>query len=80
VVRALLAGGIMAAPALGYGTFAVLNEPDHIGTGVPVMVILLLLDRSDRPKLRSYLPLLILVLLEGGFLPAPVAARGACVR
>jgi hypothetical protein len=81
LLRALLAGGIMAAPALGYGTYAVLSSPDHIGTGVPVMVILLLLerldrhdrrdrrdrldrlDRLDRPKLRWYLPPLLLVLL-----------------
>jgi hypothetical protein len=63
VVRALLAGGIMAAPALGYGTYVALNSPDHIGTGVPVMVILLLLDRLDRARLRWYLPALVLVLL-----------------
>jgi len=63
VLRALLAGGIMAAPGLGYGTYAVLSSPDHTGTGVPVMLILLLLDRLDRPKSRWYLPPLLLVLL-----------------
>jgi hypothetical protein len=78
VVRGLLAGGIMVAPALGYGTYAVLSSPDHTGTGVPVMLILLLLDRLDpvdrvdrvdrvgrvgRPGVRRYLPVLVLVLL-----------------
>jgi hypothetical protein len=60
VVRALVAGGIMAAPALGFGTNVLLKSPDHTGTGVPVMVILLLLDRL-RP--RWYVPPLIVVLL-----------------
>lgn len=63
VTRALLAGGIMAAPSLGYGTYAVLNAPDHTGTGVPVMLMLLLLDRLDRTTLRRYLPPLLLLLL-----------------
>jgi hypothetical protein len=63
LARAVLAGGVMAAPALGYGTYAVLSSPDHIGTGVPVMVILLVLDRLDRDKPRWYLPALLLVLL-----------------
>ncbi|HEX6521752.1 MAG TPA: hypothetical protein VF070_17370 [Streptosporangiaceae bacterium] len=66
VLRALLAGGIMAAPGLGYGTYAVLSAPDHTGTGVPIMVILLLLDRldpPDRPRACWYLPPLLMVLL-----------------
>jgi len=69
VLRAVAAGGIMAAPSLGYGTYAVLSAPDHTGTGVPIMVILLLLDRLDppdgpeRPQVRWYLPPLLMVLL-----------------
>jgi len=63
VVRALLAGGIMVAPSLGNGTYAVLNAPDHTGTGVPVIVMLLLLDRLDRSTLRRWLSPLLLVLL-----------------
>ncbi len=61
--RGLLAGGIMVAPALGNGTYAVLSSPDHTGTGVPVMLLLLLLDRLDPTRLRRYLPLVVLVLL-----------------
>ncbi len=59
-VRALLAGGIMVAPAFGYASNVLLESPDHTGTGVPIMLILLLLDRA-RP--RWYLPWAVLVLL-----------------
>ncbi len=63
MTRGLLGGGIMVAPALGYGTYAVLSSPDHTGTGVPVMLLLLLLDRLDPTRLRRYLPLVVLALL-----------------
>jgi hypothetical protein len=61
IVRAVLAGGIMVAPEIGESTNTLLGSPDHTGTGVPVMVTLLLLDRL-RP--RWYLPPLIFVLLS----------------
>ena len=58
IVRALLAAGIMLAPGLR-GTDALLGAPNHTGTGVPVLLILLLLDRAegwqDR-KLRWLVP------------------------
>jgi hypothetical protein len=60
IARALLAGGIMVAPELGFGTNTLLGAPDHTGTGVPVMGILLLLDRV-RP--RWYVPPAVLLLL-----------------
>jgi hypothetical protein len=60
IVRAVLAGGIMVAPELGYGTTTLLESPDHTGTGVPIMIILLLIDRA---KPRWYLPPLVLALL-----------------
>jgi hypothetical protein len=55
VARVLVTAGIMLAPQLGGGTDVLLSSPDHIGTTVPVLVVLLVLDRS-RP--RWYLPVL----------------------
>ena len=59
IVRALVAAGIMLAPGIFRGTDALLGAPNHTGTGVPVLLILLLLDRAegwqDR-KLRWLVP------------------------
>jgi hypothetical protein len=60
VIRALLAGGIMLAPEVGESTNTLLGSPDHTGTGVPVMLTLLVLDRM-RP--RWYLSPLVLIVL-----------------
>jgi hypothetical protein len=46
IVRALLAGGIMLAPGIVGGTEVFLANPDHAGTAVPILVLLLLLDRA----------------------------------
>ena len=45
VVRTAIAAGIMLAPQLGIGVSALLLSVGHIGTSVPVLLILLLLDR-----------------------------------
>jgi hypothetical protein len=55
VARVLVTAGIMLAPQLGGGTDVLLSSPDHIGTTVPVLVVLLVLDRA-RP--RWYVPVL----------------------
>ena len=47
VVRALLAAGTMLSPGIFRGTNALLGGPDHTGTAVPVLLILLLLDRAE---------------------------------
>jgi hypothetical protein len=47
-VRALLAAGIMLAPAPGETAWALLLTPNHTGTGVPVLLLLLLLDLAPR--------------------------------
>ena len=60
LVRALVAGGIMVAPAITLGTRSLLSSPDHTGTGVPVLLMLLLLDRA-RP--RWYVPAAVLAIL-----------------
>jgi hypothetical protein len=44
-VRALLAAGIMLAPEPGAAGL-LLSSPDHVGTGVPVLLLMLLLDRA----------------------------------
>ncbi len=45
VVRTAIAAGIMLAPQLGIGVSALLLSVGHIGTSVPVLLILLFLDR-----------------------------------
>jgi hypothetical protein len=49
VARALIAGGIMLAPQLGFGVFILLLTVGHIGTSVPLLVTWLALDRA-RPR------------------------------
>ncbi len=44
LIRAALAAGIMLAPQLGPGTATLLLSPDHTGTGVPVLLVFLLID------------------------------------
>jgi hypothetical protein len=56
LVRVLIAGGIMLAPQLGVGNFILLLSPDHFGTAVPVLLILLVLDRARH---RWYVPVVV---------------------
>jgi hypothetical protein len=70
VVRALVAGGIMVAPALGYGSNTLLLSPDHTGTGVPLLVLLLLLDRVPA---GWYLPVIMLFGLAWAQVADPLA-------
>ena len=51
VTRVLIGSGIMLAPQLGNPVFVLLLVPDHVGTGVPMLLIFLVLDRAPR-----YLP------------------------
>jgi hypothetical protein len=44
--RAGLAAGIMLAPSILGGTEVLLENPDHAGTAVPVLLLLLLLDQA----------------------------------
>ncbi len=60
LVRVLIAAGIMIAPQIGPGAFLLLLSPDHTGTGVPLLVIFLLLDRAPR---RAWVPVLAGLLL-----------------
>lgn len=49
LMRALIAVAIMLAPQLGNPTGMLLLSPDHVGTGVPLLVVWLLVDRGARP-------------------------------
>ncbi|HUB20850.1 MAG TPA: hypothetical protein VMA97_00425 [Streptosporangiaceae bacterium] len=63
--RALLAAGIMVAPQLS-ATQIVLLSPDHTGTGVPLLVTWLIIDRvtPDRWKAaRWVVPLVVFAIL-----------------
>jgi hypothetical protein len=60
VTRVLIGSGIMLAPQLGNPVFVLLLVPDHVGTGVPMLLILLVLDRAPR---RWYVPPVIALML-----------------
>ena len=56
IIRALLAAGIMLAPSIVGGTEVFLENPDHAGTAVPILALLLLLDRAPE---RWYVPVVV---------------------
>jgi hypothetical protein len=60
ILRAAIGSGIMLAPQLGNPVFVLLGVPDHVGTGVPLLLIFLALDRAPR---RWYLPPVIALML-----------------
>jgi hypothetical protein len=60
VLRAVIGSGIMLAPQLGNPVFVLLGVSDHVGTGVPMLLIFLVLDRGPR---RWYLPPVIALML-----------------
>jgi hypothetical protein len=69
--RALVAAGILLAPQLGDGVHLLIQQPDHIGTQVPLLVILIVLDRGPR---RWYVPAAIAVMLTWVIVADRVAA------
>jgi hypothetical protein len=69
VVRALLAAGIILAPEPGAATWIVQSSPDHMGAGVPVLVLLLLLDRARQ---HWWVPVAAGVLLTWATLGDPI--------
>ncbi len=76
IVRALLAGGIMLAPSLQYGTRILLQGPNHTGTIVPVLVMLLVLDRAPE---RWWVPAAVGVMLIWGQVNDPLATYAAAL-
>jgi hypothetical protein len=59
LLRAGLAAGIMVAPPQG-SVYDLMLEPDHVGSVVPVLLLVLLLDRAGR---RWFVPLLAFLLV-----------------
>jgi hypothetical protein len=59
LVRVAIAAGIMLAPPQSSVSVLML-QPDHVGSAVPVLLILLLIDRAGR---RWFVPPLVLVLV-----------------
>jgi hypothetical protein len=75
IARALTAAGVMLAPQLGNATQTLLQGPDHTGTAVPVLLVLLVIDRGGR---RWYVPAFtLLVLAWAGIADALVFFIGA---
>jgi hypothetical protein len=60
MIRAGLAAGIMVAPPQG-SVYELMLEPDHVGSVVPVLLLVLLLDRAGR---RWFVPLLAYLLIS----------------
>jgi hypothetical protein len=58
--RALMAAGIMLAPSLGLATYALIANPDHTGTQVPLLLVWLVLDRA-RPGWRPAVAVAVLL-------------------
>jgi hypothetical protein len=65
VVRALLAAAVILAPQPRGPTVVLLGSPDHVGTAVPLLMLLLLLDRVQQPRswARWLVPACVTVLL-----------------
>ena len=63
LIRTLIAAGIMLAPQLGLGIFAMDLSVGHIGTSVPLLLIWLLLDWAERAAPRWWVPVVVAVLL-----------------
>ena len=79
IVGALLAAGMMLSPGLLRGTNALLQGPDHTGTGVPVLLILLLLDRAEGWKQRWPVPVAVWLMLAWVQIADSLAAYAAAV-
>ncbi len=74
VTRALLAGGLMLAPQPTGPTQVLLGSPDHVGTGVPVLLLLLLLDwaAGSEARRRWYVPVAAGLLLAWSIVGDPL--------
>jgi len=70
VVRALLGAGIMLAPSLVYGTRVLMQGPDHMGTMIPILLMLLVLDRAPE---RWWVPLAVGAMLTWAQVSDPLA-------
>jgi hypothetical protein len=69
LIRTLIAAGIMLAPQLGLGVFALDLSVGHIGTSIPLLLTWLLLDRVSA---RWYVPVLTAALLAWALVADPI--------
>jgi hypothetical protein len=69
LTRTLIAGGIMVAPQLSAGVYAVDLAVGHIGTSVPLLLGWLLVDRAGR---HQWVPALTAVLLAWALVADPI--------
>ncbi len=74
IVRALLGAGIMLAPSLVLGTRVLMQGPDHMGTMIPILLMLLVLDRAPE---RWWVPVAVAVLLTLAQVSDPLATYAA---
>jgi hypothetical protein len=74
VVRALLAAGLILAPQPTGPTQVLLGSPDHVGTAVPVLVLLLLLDwaQGSESRHRWWVPVVVGALLAWSIIGDPL--------
>jgi hypothetical protein len=68
-IRTLIAAGIMLAPQFGLGIFALDLSVGHIGTSVPLLLVWLLLDRTQA---RWPVPVAVAVLLAWALVADPI--------
>jgi hypothetical protein len=64
--RAAVTAGIMLAPSVLGGTEVFLENPDHAGTAVPVLALLLLLDRAAGRRCTPWAVCALLALAQLG--------------
>jgi hypothetical protein len=76
VTRAVIAAGIMLAPAISPGARVLMLSPDHVGVGVPILLTLLLVDRVRE---RLWVPAAMCVLLVWAQLDDPLAIIAVAV-
>jgi hypothetical protein len=69
IARVLLAVTIMLAPQLGANTYIVLGTPSHVTSALPVLLVLLVLDRAPR---RWWVPVAVGLLLAWGLIADPL--------
>jgi hypothetical protein len=75
--RIAIGVGIMLAPQLGSGTNVLVSSPDHFGTSVPLLLILLIIDRVRRP--RWWLPVIVSLLVAWAQLADSVVLLAAVI-
>ena len=76
LVRMLIGSGIMLAPQLGNGVHLLIQQPDHVGTQLPLLIIFMVLDRAPR---RWFTPVAITVMLTWVLISDRVAVFDAAL-